>query len=328
MAASRRGDHLLAAKHYESAAEGAGKPRDAEEAHYRAADSFARGGATERALAIYRKLGAQGPDAERRARADFALAELLLDTGRESEGQAALEQAIRHHPDSGLARRALAARLDYLRAQGGPAAALEYLDAERVALGGSELAEALEYRRARELDEAGKHAEALAGYLACAAHFPYPAGAYWDDALYRAAEKELLLGAPHKALEHLQRLLREQESASLTGSYQRGRYAEGQLLIAKIYRDELHDALRARRELRKVWLRHPTSRLVDDALFQEALLAKGAGDQAGTCAPLEIIASKLGDSRYAPCAHLLCTSLAALPKRACHDYIKREAGLP
>jgi hypothetical protein len=36
----------------------------------------------------------------------------------------------------------------------------------------------------------------------------------------------------------------------------------------------------------------------------------------------------LQDSRYAPCAHLLCSKLSALPGRDCHDYIKREAGLP
>ena len=126
----------------------------------------------------------------------------------------------------------------------------------------------------------------------------------------------------------MQRLLSEKEGASFVGSYQRGRYAEGQLLVARIYRDELHDAARARRELRKVWLEHPSSRLVDDALFEEALLARRAGDQEGTCAPLQIIASKRPDSRFAPCAHLLCDSLASLAGRDCHDYIKREAGLP
>jgi tetratricopeptide (TPR) repeat protein len=204
---------------------------------------------------------------------------------------------------------------------------LDYLAARQGALGKSELAETLAYRRARELDAAGQRKAARDAYLACATSFPYPRGAYWDDALYRAAEQELALGSPERALEHLARLLAEQESASFVGSYQRGRYAEGQLLIAHIYRDHLRDAARARRELRKVWLRHPTSRLVDDALFQEALLARSAGDQPGTCAPLEIIARDLPESRYAPCAHLLCSSLEPQAGRDCHDYIKREAGL-
>ena len=122
-------------------------------------------------------------------------------------------------------------------------------------------------------------------------------------------------------------MLAEQEDASINGSYQRGRYAEAQLEIAKIYRDVLHDPARARRELRKVWQNHPTSRLVDDALFEEALLAHSAGDDAGTCAPLSLLVQKLPDSRYAACAHLLCATLAATPHE-CHDYIKRQAGVP
>jgi tetratricopeptide (TPR) repeat protein len=324
--ARRRGDHLAAARHYERAAKAAGKQRDADEARYRAADAYARAGARPQAARIYRELAGRG-DAARRARADFALADLQLDAGNERDGQAHLAEAILRHPDSGLSRRALERHLSYLREQGGHAAVLQYLTTLQKRLGSSELGETLFYRRARELEEAGQRAEARDAYLACASRFPYPQGAYWDDALYRAAEQELALGAPIKALGHLQRLLSEREEASFVGSYQRGRYAEGQLLTARIYRDQLRDHARARHELRKVWVEHPRSRLVDDALFEEALLAHRAGDRAGTCAPLQIITSKLPTSRYAPCAPLLCDSLASQAGRHCHDYIKREAGL-
>jgi hypothetical protein len=97
-----------------------------------------------------------------------------------------------------------------------------------------------------------------------------------------------------------------------------------------IYRDFLQDAARARRELRKVWQDHTTSRLGDDALFQEALLAHRAHDRAGTCEPLRLLVTQMKDSRYAPCAVELCPSLTAdaSAPRACHAYIKRAAGLP
>lgn len=324
--ARRRGDHLAAARHYERAATLAAKPRDAEEARYRAADAYARAGDSARALALYDELAKAGPDTERRARADFALADLLRKTGREAEGEARLQAAIRRNPDSGLARSALSEHLDYLRDHGGSEQVLSYLDGEASELAASELAETIAYRRARELDAAERTAEARDAYLACAARFPYPAGAYWDDALFRAAEKELALGAPTRAIQHLERMLAEQESAVMTGSYERGRYAEAQLKIAEIRRDVLKDPQRARRELRKVWERHRTSRLADDALFQEALLARDAGDESGTCAPLSIIAEQLPDSRYAACAHLLCPALAAT-RNDCHDYIKRAAGI-
>jgi tetratricopeptide (TPR) repeat protein len=325
--AGRQGQHLVAAQHYERAAALAAQPRDAEEARYRAAGSYERAGDVARAEAIYRALAAQGPSAERRARADFALAALWERSGREAAAQEQLASAIRLHPDSGLASAALERHLRYLREQGGSQRALAYLEREGAALSSTELGEALVYRRARELDDAGRTAEARDAYLACAERFPYPGGAYWDDALLRAADKELALGAPQRAISHLSRMLAEQESASIMGSYERARYAEAQLTMGRIYRDVLHDERRARLELRKVWLRHPKSSLVDDALFEEALVARGASDEAGACAALSILVTQRPDSRYAACAHLLCAKLAPAPS-ACHDYIKRAAGLP
>jgi tetratricopeptide (TPR) repeat protein len=326
-AARVKGQHAAAAQHYERAATLADKPRDAEEARYRAAESYARAGEIAQAEALYRKLAAQGPDAERQARADFALADLWRKTGREAEGQTHLAAAIRRQPNSGLARGALGQHLDYLNEHGGADAVLTYLTNEARELAGTELSETIAYRLARALDESGKTAEARDAYLACATQFPYPRGAYWDDALFRAAEKELALAAPENALLHLERMLAEQESAIMTGSYERGRYAEAQLKIAEIYRDQLHDPARARRELRKVWEKHGKSRLADDALFEEARLARSAGDDVGTCAPLVILVQHLPDSRFAACAHLLCGRLPATSGQ-CHDYIKRAAGLP
>ena len=325
--AQSAGDHQRAGRHYERAATLAVQQRDADELRYLAADSYVRAGSLAAAATLHGQLARGAASGERRARSDFALARLKLREGDEADGHVQLAGAIRRHPESGLASRAVSEHLDYLRAAGGAARALSFLDAERQWLSGTSLAETLDYLRARELEQAGRMLEARDAYLACAARFPYPAGAYWDDALFHAAEAELRLGAPRRALAHLERLLREQETASIVGSYQRARYAEGQLKLAEIYRDQLHDKPRARRELRKVWDRHPKSRLVDDALFEEALLARSEGDQAGACAPLRIILKERKDSRYAPCAHALCAEIAELEGRACHDYVKRRAGI-
>jgi tetratricopeptide (TPR) repeat protein len=326
-AARRQGDLTATAEHYERAAALADKPRDADEARYRAAEAHARAGSAERAAALYRELS--GRKTNRAERADFELARVLRQQGKAAEADAQLLAAIGRHPDSGLSRRALDEHIDYLRQQAGAEAVLAYLEVEAPRLAHTELGESLAYRRARELDAAGRHLEARDAYLICAETFPYPGGAYWDDALFRAAEKELALGAPERALKHLTRLLAERESASITGSYQRGRYAEAQLKIAEIYRDVLKDDARARRELRKVWQEHPTSRLGDDALFQEALIALRTGDRTGACAALRVLVTKNEDSRYVPCAVELCPSLTADAgaPRACHEYIKRAAGL-
>lgn len=324
---SKRGQHAQAAQSYERAAAAAAQPRDAEEARFRAADSYARAGDQARAQALLEGLAGQAHDVERQARADFAVADLL---DRAGQAQAADERrltALRRHPASGNARAALTRHLDYLREHGGSEAVLAFLDAERTRLASTELGEPVCYFRARELDDAGQTAQARDGYLDCAARYGYPRGLYWDDSLFRAAEKELLLGEPQRAVAHLEQLLGERESANLVGSYERGRYAEAQLKLGQIYRDALHDTERARRELRKVWLDFPKSRLCDDALFEEALLAHSLHDEPGTCEPLSIIVQKLPDSRYAACAHELCERLPA-GARPCHDYIKRAAGIP
>lgn len=324
---SRHGQHAEAAARYERAAADADKPRDAEEARYRAAASYARAGDVTKARSLYEKLAKEAHDRERRARADFALGELLEASGDGAGAQAHWAGAIERNPSSGNSRSALSRHLDYLREQGGSAAVLAYLDAVSPKLTQTELGESVCYFRARELDALERTTAARDGYLDCARRYPYPGGAYWDDALFRAAEKELQLGAPAQAIAHLERMLAERESANFVGSYEKGRFAEAQLKLGQIYRDALHDAARARRELRKVWLNHPKNRLADDALFEEALLARAANDERGACEPLGIIVSKLPESRYAACAHELCSSLPA-GAAPCHDYIKRAAGLP
>lgn len=321
----REGRHREAAEAYERAAQRADERRDADEARYRAADAYARAGDVARAEALYRALAAA--PGERQSRADFALAELFEQSGQLEAAQAQLALAIRRHPNSGVARGALGRHLDYRRERGGSALVLKYLAELSPALATTELGETLAYRRARELETSGDLAAARDAYLECAARYPYPTGAFWDDALLRAARVELSLGAPERAIAHLRRMLGEQERARIMGSYERPRYAEAQLELGRLYRDVQHDPAGARAELRRVWLRHPKSTLVDDALFEEALVAKSTGDARGTCEALTILVRERPASRYAACAHLLCSTLSPSTS-PCRDYVKREAGLP
>jgi hypothetical protein len=119
-------------------------------------------------------------------------------------------------------------------------------------------------------------------------------------------------------------MLREVEPALLQGSYTRPRYAEAQYRIAEIYRDDLAQPERARREFRRVFDEYPTSLLRDDALWQEALIGRATGDSNASCDPLTKLVTQLPDSRYAPCAVLLCASVPrATPERSCRGYIRR-----
>ena len=301
------------------AASRAASARDRTEARYRAATSYERAGDVERARALYTLLASGKSD--RAARATFALADLRLKGGDAAAGNAELEAALRRYPSSGVANLGLRRYFAYLSEQGGDQAVLDYIDRVTPELGATELGEQLAYERARRLDAQGKTAEARDAYVNLADHFPYPHGAYWDDALFRGAECEARLGRPERAIELLSRMLAAREVSHLSGSYERPRFAEAAFRLAVLYRDARADPERARAAFRRVFLDYPTSILRDDALWQEALLA---GNTDAACAPLELLVAQLSDSRYAACAHELCPKLPAQKSRECPLYIERQ----
>ena len=69
--------------------------------------------------------------------------------------------------------------------------------------------------------------------------------------------------------------------------------------------------------------KHPTSILRDDALFQEALLARKDGDRAAACDATRLLVKVTGESRFATCARELCPDVAPPEKApACRGYVK------
>jgi TolA-binding protein len=311
-----------AASHWLEAASHCDEERDCHEARYRAASSYRRGEHFEQALGLYDRLSKE--EGERAPRAALEAAEMESRLGNEKRAEQRLLDAVRRHPNSGPAERALRQHLARVRQRSGPAAALSEVSRLLVELAGSELDERLRYDRARLHDESGRSAEARDAYLDTARRHPYPEGALWDDALYRAAECEERLGRARQAVAILERLLAEREQAHLSGSYERSRYAQARFKIAELYRDALGDPGRARREFRRVWDEHPTTLLRDDALFEEALIAAAGSDQEGTCAPLSLLVDGARDSRFTPCAPHLCPKLRVPDDRPCRDYILRR----
>ena len=319
--AYEKGQFGLAAEQWLAAAESAGSARDRSDARYRAAASYERAGRDADARKWYGVL-ASGKS-ERAPRATFALADLRLESGDASGGLAQLEAAIRKYPSSAIAGLALRRYFSALAEHGGDQAVLDYIARVEPELGQTELAEQLWYERARRLDTLGKQNEAAQAYVVVADRFPYPYGAYWDDALLRGAECELRLGKSESAIALLERMLRARETAHLSGSYERPHFADAAYRLAELYRDAKHDPDAARRAFHGVFVEYPTSTLRDDALWQEALLARRVSEQLA-CAPLSLLLGQLPDSRYAPCAHELCTQIAAVPRRECAAYIERD----
>jgi hypothetical protein len=148
----------------------------------------------------------------------------------------------------------------------------------------------------------------------------------YDDSLYRASVLDEKLGDPKLAIAHLRELLANRESSTMNGSYERPRYAQSQMRIATLYRDALRDHAQARKEFRKLYSDFTTSLLRDDALWQEALLAKEDRAQDAACDAVTVLVNKLPESRYAPCARSVCASAPQLDKpRPCHAYVERAA---
>ncbi len=316
------GRYQEAARSWLEAAAHSEEGRDKHEAEYRAAASYERAAQFEQALSIYARIAKQR--GERAARAAVAAAEIERRRGSEERAQRLFLAAVRAHPNSGPAELALREHLIFVKSNGGVQAALATLEPLITELSGSELDERLRYERARLLDEAERTEQARDAYLETARRHPYPEGALWDDALFRAAQCEEKLGRPRQAIAVLESMLAEREEAHLSGSYERARYAEARFRIAELYRDALHDPARARTEFRRVWNEHPTTLLRDDALFEEALVAHSSGDQAGTCRALALLVAEAGESRYAPCAPRLCPSLNAPDRRPCRDYLLQK----
>jgi TolA-binding protein len=228
---------------------------------------------------------------------------------------------MRLHPESGVAPTALRQYLRFLEASE-TGAAQRYLERVAASLDGTELGEHAHYAFAEALERDGKLEAARARYLLVAQKYPYPRGALWDDAVFHAAELDAKLGDARAAIARLEEMLGHRETAYMSGSYERGRYAEARYKIAELYRDMIGDAGSARRHFERVFSEHETSRLRDDAAWNAALLAVRSGDHAGACRDLDALVSAIPGSRYAPCAQRLCPGIK--PKestRACAEYI-------
>jgi tetratricopeptide (TPR) repeat protein len=314
-----------AAAAYRRAAEATTKPHDQEQGYFLEASTLERAGRIPEAMKAYEELGTRFPSGDHTARAAFERARLEIDHGDRAKGEAMLEAALFRYPASGPSREALR-KVIRIHETNAPGSGLAFTDKAMAALGKSELAEDIGYRKAELLRDAGRDVEARDAFIRNAQAFPYPGGTLTDDAWFHAAELSEKLGDGPAAIACLQALLAPREPSSLgQGSYERPRYSQAQFHLAEVYRDKLRDSAAARREFRKLVDKFPTSTLRDDALFQEALLAKRAGDDGETCEAARKLTRDFPESRYAGCADRLCASVAPSSKAPrCRAYVEEQ----
>lgn len=321
------GRYEESARSYREAADSARRRRDRDEALFLEAGIHKRARDWDKAAEVYRLLQEESPEGERTPRAAFELAFMEIERGDREDGHALLERALFAYPRSGPSRRALGRHLEYLVERGGPRHALSFIDDSLPGLGDSPLGENLRYERAKLLQSLGELEAARDAFVDCAKRHPYPFGSLFDDALWHASLIDEQLGRHELAISDLEELLRHREVSTFSGSYERPRYSPAQMRIAELYRDRIGNLAAARRAFHKLYAEHSTSVLRDDALWEEAKLARAEGLLAEACGLATTLVNELPDSRYAACAHLLCESLR-LPEgqNECRPYIERTYG--
>jgi len=330
LAEARRNHHDgrfdLAANKFDEAAKTAKLPRDAVYARYEAALARARAGDIARAAAELRAIATTKPPTAYSAQAAFKAAELAR-ANDEAAGVRELEAVVTDFPGSGVAQVALGivVRKDD---ESSPEVALAHLERLAPRVKGTKVEEKVLYERAKHLDALGRTEVARDAFIDVANKWPYPFGAFNDDALYRAGEMEEKLGRPKEAIALYERLLAQREVSSFMGTYERPRYLPALLRIAQVYEEKLNDRAKARATLHRLYTDFATSTMRDDALWREAELWRKDGDTSTACDRLATLTSDFPDSRYVPCTSVRCPSVKRPAKSkapaTCHEYLLRE----
>lgn len=329
--AETAGRFLEAANDYDAAAKVATRARDRDEASYLAGLLWIRGGNRRDGVARLDAIADAVVPVEHSAEAAYLAANERIAAGDDVRGWRGVADVVTRFPNSGVAHVALQRVLARKDSTDGVPASLAYLRALAASpVGSSEVGEMVSFQIAEHLATSGDAAGARDQFLATATRWSYPFGAFWDDSLWRASEIDEALGRYAEAIADLDRMLRERETTTLVGSYQRPRMSPALFRIGVLYSTRLHDRERARDAFHRLYTDFTTSSLRARSLWMEAKLWRDDGDEPKACDRLSRLVADNPDSRYVPCAIEACTSIKRPAKStaptACHAYIARDDG--
>jgi tetratricopeptide (TPR) repeat protein len=322
------GRFAAAAEDYDRAALAGTRGRDQDEARWDAAEAMAHAGNIAGAASRYEAIAGDG-GSEHQAEAAFRLATVRIESGDPDRGWQDMEQIPRRFPTHGVAHVAVRKLVQHAD-EHGPRAGLDELRALERDLDATELVQLLAYLDAVHVEATGDDRGARSAYGQIADRWPYPFGSFFDDALWRASLIDEKLGLYQPAVDDLERMLRQRETTTLVGSYERAKFVPAMLRIGELYRDRLHDRAKAKDAYHRFYVEFAHSTLRDRALWLEAALWREDGDSVAACSRLATLVGQFPDSRYVPCALEECRGLtrpraSAAPKE-CHEYIERTAG--
>lgn len=325
--AESAGRFAEAAHSYDEASRTAKLPRDRNFAAYMAATMTDRAGDPVEAERRLRVLAKLDPPSEYSPVAGYLAAVYRYKAGDAATGHRELEEVSKKFPENGAAKSALRRLIQEADEEGSPAKTMAAIDRWLPSFRGTELEQLLTYERTKRLEATGDREGALTALLALADRFPYPKGAYRDDALFHASELEEALGRPQRAVAHLETLLKDREKSSLMGTYERPKFSKAMKRLADLYEFVLRDRPRAREALHRLYADFPSSLDRDDALYREAALWESDGNKGTACDRLDTLVSTFPNSRYVPCATLKCAAIKRPEKSKapaeCRGYLTR-----
>ena len=138
----------------------------------------------------------------------------------------------------------------------------------------------------------------------------YPHSSLRDDGLWRSAELLRGGGDFDGALRRLRRILSSRKDAIITGSYNYLQLDDAQLLVGRIYLDDLHDPARAAEAFELLADDYPESTLRDDALYDLARAKREQHDTAAACRALARLVKQFPDGNRVRAARALQQELA------------------
>ncbi len=315
---------------FDRAATTATRRGDVDQARWSAIDDLEREGRLPEAVARLDAMAAD-PASARQAQAAYRAAAMRIAHDDAGRGWQDLAQVPLRFPSSGVAHVAVRRLVAHADEQGARAG-LDELASLQHDLEKTELVELVAFLSAEHLETLDDDQAARDAYAHIAERWPYPGGAFFDAALWRASLLDEKLGRVPAAIDDLQRMVAVRETTSLMGSYERRHYVPAMLRMGALYRDKLGDHVRARETFHRLYKDFEHSTMRDDALWLEAALWKEDGDAKTACDRLGTLVHEFPDSRYVPCAAAQCSGLKTNPDagapNTCHAYLQRAGWEP
>jgi tetratricopeptide (TPR) repeat protein len=315
---------------YDVAARVATRSRDRDQARWDAAEMDVRAASYADALTRLDGIAADAAS-EHQAEAAYHSAQLRIEHGEPESGWRSMEQVPRRFASHGVANVAIRRLVAHADEQG-PRAGLAEIQSLDRDLEATDLAQLLSFLEAGHLEQIGDDPGARGAYERIADRWPYPFGGFFDDALWQASLLDEKAGRYEGAIADLERMVKERETTTIMGTYERPKYVPAMLRIGVLYRDRLHDHAKARSAFHRLYTDFANSAARDDALWLEASLWREDGDAVTACRRLSNLVHEFPDSRYVPCATEDCAGLERPAKsaapRECHPYIRRTTQSP